>query len=108
MGGTIWVDGEPGRGSTFHFTILAQTAQAPPRPLQGGVQPSLAGKRVLLVDSDHATNLEILKRQTESWGMLAQTSSVPSEAGADPGGEQFDVALSRSADARARRPGART
>ena len=38
MGGTVWVTSEPGRGSTFAFTLA--TATAPPA---GGL-PSIAGR----------------------------------------------------------------
>jgi PAS domain S-box-containing protein len=56
MGGRIVVTSEVGTGSDFRFTIRAMAAEspAPTRRDLSGVQPSLRGKRVLVVD-DNAT-----------------------------------------------------
>jgi PAS domain S-box-containing protein len=79
MGGTMWVDSQPGAGSTFHFSIVAQSAPLQKRVYLRAVQPQLDGKRVLIVD-DNETNCRILARQVERWGMLPQTASSGAEA----------------------------
>ncbi len=93
MGGTMWVESEEGKGSTFHFSFLAAAAASQVRPSESPEQPLLQGKRVLIVD-DNQTNRLILTRQVESWGMLPRAANSGPEALAwISAGETFDLGL---------------
>ncbi|MCG3211324.1 MAG: Sensor histidine kinase RcsC [Anaerolineae bacterium] len=68
MGGTMWVESQPGQGSIFYVTILAGAVADQPQLYLKSPQPNLAGQRVLIVD-DNPTARTILSRQTGTWGM---------------------------------------
>jgi len=68
MQGSVWVESQPGHGSTFHFTARFEVPRQPGEEVLPAAAASLQDMLVLVVD-DNATSRRILAAMLERWSM---------------------------------------
>src|SRR5262245_61657806 len=94
MGGRIWVDSQPQRGSAFHFVVTLHVSRQAVAPQFLPRSDELVDMSVLVVD-DNATNRRILIDLLASWGLQATATAngIEAEHVARQASRPFSVAL---------------
>jgi signal transduction histidine kinase/HPt (histidine-containing phosphotransfer) domain-containing protein len=90
MGGKMWAESVPGRGSTFHFSVGFQVPPQVPRPSPAY---KLAGRRILIVEKNAASRC-MLVEQSARWRMIAEGAETADQAlELVRTGKPFDIAV---------------
>ena len=90
MGGKMWAESIPGKGSTFHFSANFLAEPQSPRVVHS---PKLTGLRGLIVENNAASR-QMLVEHTTKWGMKAVSAETAAQAvELIRQGEHFDIVI---------------
>ena len=98
MGGRMWVESQPGQGSSFHWTARfvtvtgKDTGGVPEGVGSNGVLPA-ATKLKILVAEDHDMSRQLLQKLLDMRGYAVVTAANGKDALREMEGQAFDVVL---------------